>query len=169
MRIVNGKLKSIRKGFTLIEMLVVIFVMGIGLVGALSFFNANINNQVEAKNELIAAGLAQEGVDLVRNIRDWNMKQTGISWDNNLSACNGKGIDFTSLVSPHQCPSVTNTNVYIDAYNLRYNQSAGNPTGFKRTILVKPGPDPDSKEITCSVTWDGRETKAIDYLYDTSL
>jgi prepilin-type N-terminal cleavage/methylation domain-containing protein len=73
MKIENCKLKiAKRKGFTLIEMLVVIFVLGVGLIGALSFFSINLNNQFEAKNELIAAGLAQETSDLVRNIVDYN-------------------------------------------------------------------------------------------------
>ena len=47
------KIKKSKKGFTLIEILVTIFVLGIGLIGALSFFNINLNNQFEAKQELI--------------------------------------------------------------------------------------------------------------------
>jgi prepilin-type N-terminal cleavage/methylation domain-containing protein len=80
-----GKLKIAKhKGFTLIEMLVVIFVLGIGLIGALSFFNINLNNQFEAKQELIAAGLAQEASDLVRNIVD-NNYLNGELWYNQIT------------------------------------------------------------------------------------
>ena len=66
-------------------MLVVIFVLGVGLIGALSFFNINLNNQFEAKQELIAAGLAQEGADLVRNIVDYNYLNNKPTWYNEIA------------------------------------------------------------------------------------
>lgn len=150
------------KGFTLIEMLVVVFVVAVGLVGALSFFNINLNNQFEAKNELIAANLAQEGADLVRNIRDYNLLN-GSAWDANLSGC--ASIDFSSLAS-HQC-SVSGSDVCTDA-NSRYRQCADGNTDFTRTVSVS-GVNPDgSRRIICTVSWNGRITQATDYLYDNS-
>lgn len=154
---------SSQAAFTLIEMLVVIFIVAIGLVGAISFFNINLNNQFEAKNELIAAGLAQEGADLVRNIRDYNLLK-GNAWDQGLASCDAVSIDFNSL-SGHTCTS--NTAVCTDS-NRRYCQCGGsctNSTNFTRTINVS-SPDSNSKKITCTVTWKGRITQAIDYLYN---
>jgi prepilin-type N-terminal cleavage/methylation domain-containing protein len=160
----NSKLKiqNHRQGFTLIEMLVVVFVVGMGLIGALSFFSLNIGNQAENKNELIAAGLAQEGVELVRNIRDYNLLN-GYSWDQGLSNCSA--IDFNSL-STHQC-SGAGSAVCLDA-NSRYYQCSSGNTGFTRTINVS-GINPDgSRKITCTVSWDGRTIQSVDYLYNNS-
>lgn len=160
----NCKLKIAKhNGFTLIEMLVVVFVLGVGLIGALSFFNINLNNQFEAKKELIAAGLAQEGADLVRNIRDYNLLN-GKAFDFNLASCTA--IDFNSL-SNHQC--VSNQNICMDA-NLRYCQcgaSCSTSTGFTRTIAIT-APDASSKKVVCTVSWNGRTTQSVDYLYSNS-
>ena len=157
----RGK-NSPQAAFTLIEMLVVVFVVGIGLVGALSFFNINLNNQFEAKNELIAAGLAQEGADLVRNIRDYNLLNSK-AWDFNLAGCTK--IDFYSLAN-HQCSNV-GTAVCVDANNRYYQCASGNAV-FTRSVSVGNVGADGSRKITCTVSWNGRNTQSVDYLYQNS-
>ena len=153
-----------------------IFVLGIGLIGALSFFNINLNNQFEAKNELIAAGLAQEGADLVRNIKDYNQlnSSSGLKWYDHLynNAANASlcsAVDFNSL-SGHQC-SGAGLDVCIDA-NSRYLQCTSATANFKRKISVVRHGDLDIAgnylEITCEVTWNGRTTTAKDFLYNNN-
>lgn len=142
-------------------MLVVVFVLGVGVIGALSFFNINLNNQFEAKNELIAAGLAQEGADLVRNIRDYNLLN-GKAFDFNLAGCTA--IDFGSL-SDHQCSSAGPA-VCTDA-SARYHQCASGNTNFTRTISVSSLNPDGSRTVTCVVAWNGRTTTTKDVLYST--
>ena len=165
-----------QKGFTLIEMLVVIVVVAIGLVGALSFFNININNQNETKNELIAANLAQEGADLVRNLRD-SRDLNGISWAeltgqapyglsaNRLTKCSG--IDFRSLAgSPRDCIVGGSPNICLSSG--RYQQCpGGTDTGMQRTLSITLNAD-KSLTVKCDVTWNGRTTTAKDILYKNS-
>jgi len=159
-------------------MLVVIVVISIGLVGALSFYNININNQFEARNELIAANLAQEGVELVRNIRDYNKLNPLISpkWYTNLfnNTSNSNlctAVDFNSLSSSHQCSNI-GTGVCVDG-NSRYYQCASGNTSFTRTILIEKQGDLDATgsylKITCTVAWNGRTTIAKDILFNNSL
>jgi len=164
----RSKIKNSRKGFTLIEMMIVVFVVGVGLIGALSFFNINLNNQFEVKNELVAAGLAQEGMDIIKNIRDYNLLN-GKAWDFNLG--NGgapcSDIDFKSL-SNHQCTNSGFAAVCTDA-NKRYYQCASGNTGFTRTISISAVSLIDgSRKITCTISWNGRTTQAVDYLYNNS-
>jgi prepilin-type N-terminal cleavage/methylation domain-containing protein len=166
MKIVNCKLKiAKRRGFTLVEMLVVVFVVGIGLVGALSFFNININNQFEAKNELIAAGLAQEGADLVRNLIDYGKMQDGADWTaiETWVRANCGSIDYRSLTgSPRTCQS----GEYVCFSGGRYQQCASDPgNGMKRIVSYTYNAAERSLNIRVDVTWSGRKTTANDTIY----
>jgi len=61
------------KGFTLLEMLVAIFVLSVGILGAYVAIqkSASISNYSYAR--LTAAYLAQEGIEIIRNIKDTNL------------------------------------------------------------------------------------------------
>ncbi len=163
-------------------MLVVVFVIGMGLIGAMSFFNINLNNQFEAKNELIAAGLAQEGVELVRNIRDYNVL-SGEEWYK-LDLLGGttlcQRIDYRSLdkswllgIYFHKClgPLIFSDKVCLDNTTRKYRQCSNLEsanTDFKRSISVSENGDLNAGgylEVTCMVTWNNRTTVAKDILY----
>jgi len=165
-------------------MMVVVFVLGIGLIGALSFFNINLNNQFEAKNELIAAGLAQEGADLVRNLRDYNLL-VGNSWYNNLYSSPNAGsslcdaVDYSSLdpnsARFHKCynGAPSHDHICIGSDNLYYQctNSDSAKTDFIRTVDITRNGNLDSGgylEIVCTVSWNGRATTATDILYNNT-
>jgi type IV pilus modification protein PilV len=69
------------KGFTMLEVLVAIFVVTIGVLAVFNMVqNITVSFRANA-SQLTAAYLAQEGVELVRNERDNNWLQ-GSAWDN---------------------------------------------------------------------------------------
>lgn len=167
--------KSNKNGFTLIELLITIFIVSIGLVGVISFFNSSLADQFEAKNEVIAAGLAQEATELVRNIVDYNFLNNG-NWYANLTDSSGTNsvctnVDYNSLAS-HSC-LVGNTNPKVCFENSRYKQCASGSTPFARTVVIV-GEDVngsgvnlnlgDCLRITATVSWDDRETEAVDII-----
>jgi prepilin-type N-terminal cleavage/methylation domain-containing protein len=173
------------KGFSLIEMLIVITIIGIGLVGVVSFFNMNLTSQYEVKNEVIAAGLAQEGVELMRSARDYQLGAGAKSWSDITSSwvttTTCKTIDrwsFMAATPSHDCytAALPNTKVCLNSAN--FYQQCGNAaystgevdTGMTRTISVAQGVPSCASclKVTCSVTWNGRETKAVDTLYPNS-
>lgn len=61
-----------QEGFTLVEAIIAISVLAVGVVGAITLISAGITNLGVSKDRLVAAGLAQEGVEVVHNIRDTN-------------------------------------------------------------------------------------------------
>src|SRR3989344_2872892 len=72
------------RGFTLIEAMValVLFTIAMGPVFILATSSINAASRIE--RNLIAANLAQDGIEVVRNIRDTNWL-SGSAFDNNLS------------------------------------------------------------------------------------
>ena len=55
------------------EMMIAAFVLTVGITGALNLIVSVMRNSMNTRNAVIASGLAQEGIELIRNIRDNNM------------------------------------------------------------------------------------------------
>lgn len=165
------KIENFHEGFTLIELLIAVFLVSVGLIGVISFFSASISSQADAKNELIAAGLAQEGAELVRNLKDYN-ELNELDWYDNLFSSPTAGsslcaaIDYNSL-SGHSCANPRYVCFSGGRYYQCVNGSSGQ-TGFMRDITISRNGDLDNGghlEILSSVRWDNRETKATGRLY----
>lgn len=73
------KSNSPNSGFTFLEVIVAIYVIIVGFTGAMSLLTFVVGSASVSYNRLIAAHLAQEGLEVVRNIRDSN-------WGNWFSA-----------------------------------------------------------------------------------
>lgn len=70
----------IRRGFTLIEILIAIFVFSVGILAVLSLVTQNLRTMHGADVHRSAAFLAQESLSLLSHIRDTNVAN-GVSWD----------------------------------------------------------------------------------------
>ena len=96
-------ISSQQKGFTLIEALIAIFIFSLALVSLITITSRGITGVAQARDQAIAQFLAQEGIEMVRNIRDTNLlgviAGNGASWDDGLSDCyNGGFGDFCSII-----------------------------------------------------------------------
>jgi prepilin-type N-terminal cleavage/methylation domain-containing protein len=58
------------RGFTLVETLVALAIFTTAVVGMISLTASGINDTRLAKNKIVATALSQEGIEMVRNIRD---------------------------------------------------------------------------------------------------
>src|SRR3989344_723402 len=59
-----------RRGFTLVETLVAVSIFSISILALMSVLASGIANTNYAKQKMIAAYLAQEGIEYIRNMRD---------------------------------------------------------------------------------------------------
>jgi prepilin-type N-terminal cleavage/methylation domain-containing protein len=89
----------IQKGFTLIELIIAIFILSIGIVGIFGAYSAMVVATSDISNKFIANYLAKEGIEIVKNVRDINWGNnnpwlTNIS-DSNLNCTNGCQEDYT--------------------------------------------------------------------------
>lgn len=81
MNIFSNNKKSFNAGFTLVETLVAIAIFATSVTALISITARGINDNVFVKNKLIAAHLAEEGVELVRNMRDTSvLPENGVDW-----------------------------------------------------------------------------------------
>lgn len=150
-------------GFTLIELLITIVLVSVGLIGIISFFNASLKSQFDAKNELIAAGLAQEGSELVRNIAEYK-KLSGSDWSAIKSALlSCSRVDYRSLAS-HTCQNAANDNICFESGQYKQCDS-GTGIDMRRTLSTSDE-GVNGLFITSQVTWNGRTTTAEDRLYE---
>lgn len=71
----NNKNKLGASGFTLVEVMAAVMVLSIGLIGSLTLINSNLRNIYSEENRIFAAGLVEDGMERVRNMRDTNWLQ----------------------------------------------------------------------------------------------
>lgn len=124
-----------KKGFTLLEVIIAIFIITTGIVGVLGLISQTITVTNISSQRLIAAYLAQEGVEIVRNIRDTNWLEEAPSWDDGLTVGDWEGDyddiqNLTSWINPGNF-------LNVDAAGF-YSYSAGTQTKFKRKITIQP-------------------------------
>ncbi len=142
----TGKNKLEQSGITLVEVLVSLFIFGVAL-GALLFLMTNLLTSAdELRNNTIAAGLAQEGLEVVRNIRDQN-------WLSGASFFNGV-TDRDYEVQWDSTSLAVNTARYLkkDPVTGIFSYSSGSDTRFKRTITILTI-SPSEKSVTVVVSW----------------
>ena len=63
------------EGFTLIEVIVAVTIISVISVGVMYGISLSLSSSAKIKNDLIAANLSQEGLEIVRGIRDrdWHL------------------------------------------------------------------------------------------------
>jgi len=165
------------KGFTIIELVITIFILSVAVVGVYNAFSTMVVLTANASNRLIAAYLAQEGIELVRNIRDTNWTN---DYDWRCGLANLTGTTKTCTVGNKDCTITTGTGCQADyktmgtatssqltPYGVNgdylrtdsdgfYSYSTGTDTKFKRKIIITPMGSPDNyiMKVRVEVFWD---------------
>lgn len=159
-----------QNGFSILEIIIVIFIITMGLVGVLSLAVQNIKASNFNKNELIASTLAQEGLEMVRNRRDENWL-IGSSFCNDLG-CTGNNtftIDYSRNTASIPNINESGANLKIKDGFYGHPLSGGTATPFYRliTVIFK---DAGYLEVQSRVMWKEKGQKfyytATTDLYD---
>ncbi|MFZ2626129.1 MAG: hypothetical protein WAX81_00395 [Candidatus Moraniibacteriota bacterium] len=173
------KNKKNRLGYMLIEAVIATFIVGIVLVTFLTVMAASYRTEFSKRDIIIASNLAQEGIEIVRNIRDNNWKTCingTVPCPANKSAFdspfpgNGSGFcvfyssDFSSIAPTATCGATTlcrnnTTGFYSNACG-----AGTTVTTFRRNITLVNGPSTpatDSRIITSTVTWGTTSNKTL--------
>jgi len=156
--------KMTKRGFTLLEVLVATFIITVGIIGTFSLVSRTIYSANISSKRLIVAYLAQEGIEIVRNIRDTNwLEQT--SWNDGLTGClfpAGCEADYEDQALAFY----QDRKLYIDNNGFFSYSPSATQTGFKRRITVTPNGS-DILKVSVWVGWQGKiEITAQENLYD---
>lgn len=135
-----------KKSFTIIEVLVAItiFTLGIITLGVSIWQNYSVAGQ--ATERFIAIYLAQEGLEIVKNLRSENYLNQR-AWNLGLSAGNYE-VDYND----NSLSTYSDRNLRIDLSTGFYNYETGNLTPFKRKISISY-PASDQMKVTVTVYW----------------
>ncbi len=141
--------KIMKRGFTLLEVIVAIFVIMVGITGTLGIIQQGISYTQLSSSRLVANYLAQEGIEIVRNIRDTNWLEEN-PWSDGIPSGNWEAdyndSTLTSWSSQGRFLNIDNKGFY--------SYSSGSPTKFKRKITIAK--DTDILKISVQVEWQER-------------
>jgi len=166
------KLKK-ESGFTLLEVIVAIFILTVGVGGSFVLIQQTLSASLMAQSRLIAAYLAQEGIEVVRNIRDNNWLEQRESlqvpplplWNDGLDGCQFPNcceadyetdtpLSYPSLSTFTECNFDDLSYLNIDSKGF-YGYSGDTQTRFKRKIFIEWIDDSKIK-ISVVVEWKER-------------
>ena len=149
--------KKQQKAFSLIEVISVLFILSIGLLGVLNLIIQNINSQYFSRQNIIAYQLAQEGVELIRQVRDTNWN-SGANWNEHLSDGNYY-MDYTN--SYPIATGSTSEPLYLTTNNVYTHNAANNTlTKFNRLITISNVSDHEIR-VTSTIDWvDGTKSRS---------
>lgn len=141
------------KGFTLIEFSIAVFLISVAVVGSFAVLQQVILSNSLSSSKIVASYLAQEGIEIVRNIRDtqWLLYGEDVNWNSIFAACgSGCELDYDEENAP-----VAATGRYLKiGGNGFYNYESGTMTKFKRKVIIVISGD--KYEVTVEVTWEER-------------
>lgn len=168
MALSNKSLKNKKRirGFSLIEVIIAVFIILVGFLTVLSLMSSSLKGLFDSRDQIIASLLAQESIELARNIRDnaWFCGSSSClsfaSFPSNNSSASECIIDFADT-------SIANANCGAGKIKTLYNNSGqyrsddfkgtGTQTKFSRKIdiVYDSGSSASAAEatVTSMVIW----------------
>ena len=146
----HNKSSERQAGFTLVETLVSLVILSVALIPILNLSSDITKVNSTLQDNLVASGLAQEGVEVIRAIRDTNWFAVPTrAFDSGLSDNVYRAEwDSTALL-----PLSGNPVLNLD--DGRYTYTGGVPTKFSRTITITKINAGELRAVS-TVTWTER-------------
>lgn len=152
----NRLLPSIRqnrpakKGFSLIEVLVALLVLSVGIAAIAILMVKNIKDLHTSKNQIIASMLAQEGIELVRNLKD---NTAAFVTTPIIGKANGSDyrIDIGMSYANFLNNAASDKKLYLNS-GFYTHTNTGTPTKFSRKIEIANGTGQIT--VTCYASWN---------------
>lgn len=162
--------KTMKRGFTIIETLAAIFIITMGSLGIFGLVNQVTSYLHSNSARLVAIYLAQEGIEIARNIRDTNFIKIkkGIGGLEEKDWIKEGDFEACSLIdscrADYQSNKLEDDNKDLYISSGFYTHNTDEPTLFKRKIIISDieNLDGDAEDIidkmkvTVEVSWTER-------------
>ncbi|OGI15256.1 MAG: hypothetical protein A3E38_00430 [Candidatus Moranbacteria bacterium RIFCSPHIGHO2_12_FULL_54_9] len=147
------------QGFLIIEVLISAFLLTIGLVATTVLISGSLGHSLDTRDTIIAVELAQEGVELVRNVRDNNVASGGNGFAAFFTNRKNCRIDYndpmTSLDCQNSRPASSYALQYVGGF---YGHFGTGPERFSRYVYIDYTDAPTGQEkalVRSFVFWGG--------------
>ncbi len=168
------------KGFSLLELLIVMFIISVGFTAVFSLLTKSIVVGFQVENELVAISLAAEAIEVIINIRNSNwLEDPPCAYDDFNGDCVSDTFPIinTNVTSTSIAISDTSDTLYLEniAGNQFYthNATGTQPTIFSRRVEMSRAVDAGGVsyiEVKSIVGWTQfglpKQVELIDHLYD---
>jgi prepilin-type N-terminal cleavage/methylation domain-containing protein len=159
-----------RKGFTLIETLVAIFVLLIATTGPLAFTQSGLQTSFLARDQITAFYLAQESIETIKNIRDHNAIESrtnaSVQWTDDFEACTPEPTTIScniQMINNTLTTDLCTNNIdgkcdpmRYDSINKRFLISGGTENSkYTRTVYISKITD-EEMQIVVEVSWQSQ-------------
>ena len=145
-----------KPAFTLVEVITVLLVISLGMIGTLSLISQNIRSQSVNEKTMVAYQLAQEGVELVRNLRDTNWNYNN-DWRTGMETDGIYVMDYEGLL-PTKLTTQSQGDLFLDTNGMyRHNSLNTTKSGFNRVIDIEAAPAEEVQKyitVTVNVSWE---------------
>lgn len=140
-----------QKSFILLETIVSVFILIVGIIGLYTLINQSTTETNKASAKITANYLAQEGIEIARNIRDSNLLEKCYAnaykpWDDGLGDPLPSDTDCDSVTyyyeGDYNDSSLTQSDISVPSGFLNYNADglydygSGSSTQFQRKIFI---------------------------------
>lgn len=140
------------QGFSIAEAILAAFVLTTGLIAVMALIANSLKNSFETRDTIIAVELAQEGIELVRNVRDNDFIAGNDGFSRFPSSKQYCRIDYKVNVNSNLDCSASN---YSLQYNNGFYEHGGSGGRFSRRLYIDY--DATNKEalVRSFVYWGG--------------
>jgi len=153
-----------KNGFSLIGIIVATFIALVGLVAILSLANTSLIGAATSKNRLIASGLTQEGIEIVRDIRasyadwtDWEWYSTTTPLFHSIGDSQEYCIDYNDTVLNGCAGIYPPLKLNVVGMSSIYQYNVGDDTIFSRKVtLTRKGLNEVKVEVEVKWTIKGQ-------------
>ncbi len=156
---------NLQSGFTLLEALVAVSILMVAVAAPITIAQKGLSSAVYSKDQMIAAYLAQDAIEYLKNKRDEISINSDFDWLDltlfslclNESSCEidtiSNSSDFSNDISAYSSGRYLKRDI-----NGFYQYSSGDDTKFKREINIElqdvEENSNDKAVVTVNISWD---------------